>query len=80
VGPEPWLRVGCRLAPKLMQPICDLTIDLLDGSWTLVNGLRRGIVEAMAASMIMSSQVLNSPDLQRPMLELLLGNFNLGEA
>ncbi len=79
MGPKPWLRGRGQLVPKLIQPTYDLIIDFPDGSWMLVNGLRRGIVEDLTASLAMSSQALNNLDLQRRMLALLLGNFNLWE-
>jgi type I restriction enzyme R subunit len=37
------------------------------------------IIEALDAHQIMSTQALNNPDLQRRMLELLLGSFGLWE-
>ena len=41
--------------------------------------LQRAIIDALDAHQVMSTQALNNPELQKRMLELLLGNFNLWE-
>ena len=45
----------------------------------LVRAEQDAIIDARGAHQSMSSQALNNPDLQKRMLELLLGNFNLWE-
>lgn len=45
----------------------------------LVRAQQDAIIDALDAHQSMSSQVLNNPEMQKRMLELLLGNFNLWE-
>jgi type I restriction enzyme R subunit len=45
----------------------------------LARAQQDAIIDALDAHQSMSSQALNSPELQKRMLELLLGNFNLWE-
>ena len=45
----------------------------------LARAQQDAIIDALEAHQTMSSQALNSPELQRRMLELLLGSFNLWE-
>ena len=45
----------------------------------LARAQQDAIIDALDAHQAMNSQALNSPYLQRRMLEMLLGNFNLWE-
>lgn len=50
--------------------------EQFSSSLDLVRAQQEAIIDALDAHQSMSSQALNNPDLQKRMLELLLGNFN----
>jgi type I restriction enzyme, R subunit len=63
----------------LQQQAASNSKEQFASSPDLARAQQDAIIDALDAHQAMSSQALNSPDLQRRMLELLLGNFNLWE-
>ena len=63
----------------LQQQASSNSKEQFSSSPDLVRAQQDAIIDALDAHQSMSSQALNNPDLQKRMLELLLGNFNLWE-
>jgi len=63
----------------LQQQAASNSKEQFAGSPDLAKAQQDAIIDALDAHQAMSSQALNNPDLQRQMLELLLGSFNLWE-
>jgi len=63
----------------LQQQAASNSREQFASSPDLARAQQDAIIDALDAHQAMSSQALNNPDLQRRMLEMLLGNFNLWE-
>lgn len=63
----------------LQQQASSNSKEQFSSSLDLIRAQQDAIIDALDAHQPMSSQALNNPDLQKRMLELLLGNFNLWE-
>jgi type I restriction enzyme R subunit len=63
----------------LQQQAASNSKEQFASSPDLARAHQDAIIDALEAHQTMSSQALNNPELQRRMLELLLGNFNLWE-
>lgn len=64
---------------KLQQQAASNSKEQFSNSPDLVRAQQDAIIDALDAHQAMSTQALNNPELQKRMLELLLGNFNLWE-
>jgi len=77
--------VGTVIKSKLMeskilqQQAANNSKEQFSNSPDLASAQQNAIIDALDAHQSMSSQAINNPDLQKRMLELLLGNFNLWE-
>ena len=63
----------------LQQQAASNSREQFASSPDLARAQQDAIIDALDAHQAMSSQAINNPDLQKRMLELLLGNFNLWE-
>ena len=63
----------------LQQQAASNSKEQFASSPDLVRAQQDAIIDALDAHQSMSSQALNNPEMQKRMLELLLGNFNLWE-
>jgi len=72
--------VGTVIKGKLQEQATNNNKEQFSNSPDLVRAHQNAIMDVWDAHQEMSTQALNNPDLQRRMLELLLGNFNLWES